>query len=875
MAIIGVASIRVKPDLTAFRKELKAGLEAINTDLTIKVKAEVNTEKVRVELDRLVQKFDGKDINLKTKLDRSALDRVRAALGALGRGGGAFLGIAGASGLSATLTLSKLALVAGALATSIAGLGTVVGGLGQALFQVGVAAGGIAVAGLTALVGVVGTLKFGMKGLGDAFKAVSEGDSKQLKESLKGLAPEAQKFVLAIAKLKPELDKLRTQVQSNIFADLAKSAQQTGHQLIGIFKGPALEIGSTFNGILKESLKFLKDPTTLGSLSDIGKNVSDGFRNASGAIKPILSAIVNIIHSATALLPKLGQGFADVATKFSNFIQNKSASGELTKFFENGIEKAKQFGRILRDFGVGIANIFRKASGESGGFLNILEKAASKFRTFTESFKGQDTLTEVFKIIKDLSGSFHVFLKALEPLLPIIGELAKILADSLGKILEALGPIIEGVAETIGKTLKDILPQLVPVVVKFAEALGKILEAAIPLAKPLVKILDALTPLLDPLVELAQTVLPALAKILDALAPVIEALAKVLGFLVTAVAKAIDGFVHLGDTIGQAFTDPGALVRNIVTLMNGEVRKEFPRLGDTIRNSIDSVFAQFSNLPGATTAANNVIRRFVDGIQNMFPTLKGALNQINDLIRETLGLPPRQQAKEDGAAITNALGDGIASTGEQMARQAAAVIDRVFVLLGLKLPAFEESGRKIAESLGGGISAGAPAVSNATTGIAGVVRGVMNGISLYGQGTATVESFISGVKARFDAVRSVLFTLTTMIPVWKGPMSLDKKLLTPTGEAIIDGLVVGLKGGLSSVESVLGQTTDLISAAVSPGAFSGSIQASASLLADSFDPTPVFVNIDLNRELLQNFVQTEIGESNRSSRRKIVGGVSP
>lgn len=874
MAVIGVASIRVKPDLTLFRKELKAGLEKIDETLTVKVKAEVNTAKATLELDRLVRKYDGKDINLNAKVDKTALDRVKSALAALGRGGAAFLGIAGASGVSATLSLSKLALVAGALASVIAGLGTVVGGLGQALVQVGIAAGGVAIAGLTALLAVTATVKLGMKGMGDAFKAVASGDAKDLQEALKGLTPEAQKFVLALAKVKPQLDKLQKAIQSNIFQGLAKDAQNTARELLGVFSGSALDIGNTVHTILKDSFSVLRDPATLGSLSQIGKSVSDGFRAASAAVKPAITAIIEIVRSATALLPKLGEGFANVTKKFSAFIQAKSASGELTKFFENGIEKAKQFGRILRDFGVGIANIFRQASGQSGGFLNILERAASKFRDFTESFKGQDTLTEVFKIIKDLAGSFHIFLKALEPILPVVGDLVKVLADSLGKVLEALGPILADVAKALAGTLKDILPDLIPIVVKIADAFAKFLEAVLPLAKPLVKVLDALTPLLDPLVDLAEKIIPPLVKIIEALVPVIEALAKVLGGMVTIIGMLVDGFAHLGDTIVTAFSDPGQLARNIVGLLNGSFAKELPRLGDTIRNGIDSVFAQAQGAPGAAEAAQRIMGKFVDGLRNAFPSLHGVLEQVNDLIREAMGLPPQQQAKKDGAAITSALGDGIASQGEQIARQAAAVIDRIFVLLGLKQPAFEESGRKIAESLSGGISSGAGSVSNATSGIAGVVRGIMNGISLFGQGSATIESFIAGIQSRIRAVQAVLASLTSMIPVWKGPMSLDKKLLTPTGEAIMDGLVVGLKNGMDPVKRVLSDTTDLLAAGFDPGAFTGSFQTSASLLADSFDPTPVVVNIDLNRQLLQEFVVTQIGESNRGVRRKVVGGVN-
>ena len=60
------------------------------------------------------------------------------------------------------------------------------------------------------------------------------------------------------------------------------------------------------------------------------------------------------------------------------------------------------------------------------------------------------------------------------------------------------------------------------------------------------------------------------------------------------------------------------------------------------------------------------------------------------------------------------------------------------------------------------------------------------------------------------SVRSKLSELTSMIPSWKGPAPVDKVLLTPAGEMIMQGLIKGLESQYGAVrDSLRGLTEDL------------------------------------------------------------------
>src|ERR1041384_779260 len=60
MAIVGVASVRIKPDLTEFRKELNAGLEAIKAEVRVAVHAD--TKPAQAEIAAFRKRNDGKDL---------------------------------------------------------------------------------------------------------------------------------------------------------------------------------------------------------------------------------------------------------------------------------------------------------------------------------------------------------------------------------------------------------------------------------------------------------------------------------------------------------------------------------------------------------------------------------------------------------------------------------------------------------------------------------------------------------------------------------------------------------------------------------------------------------------------------------------------
>ncbi|MCM2580441.1 hypothetical protein [Streptomyces meridianus] len=89
------------------------------------------------------------------------------------------------------------------------------------------------------------------------------------------------------------------------------------------------------------------------------------------------------------------------------------------------------------------------------------------------------------------------------------------------------------------------------------------------------------------------------------------------------------------------------------------------------------------------------------------------------------------------------------------------------------------------------------------------------GGKLLGAGRSLVNGFIRGITGMFGAVRRQLNRLTSMLPDWKGPATLDARILTPNGALLIDGFMRGIDRQVPALRKQLaGVTSDLPGMAV-------------------------------------------------------------
>ncbi|MDM7543686.1 tape measure protein [Lactococcus lactis] len=97
------------------------------------------------------------------------------------------------------------------------------------------------------------------------------------------------------------------------------------------------------------------------------------------------------------------------------------------------------------------------------------------------------------------------------------------------------------------------------------------------------------------------------------------------------------------------------------------------------------------------------------------------------------------------------------------------------------------------------------------------IKGIFDSLSkinLLDIGKAIIDGFVKGLKSAWEAGMKFIGGIGDWIKKHKGPIRVDRKLLTPAGNAIMTGLNSGLTGGFRNVQSNVSGMGDMIANAI-------------------------------------------------------------
>ena len=92
-------------------------------------------------------------------------------------------------------------------------------------------------------------------------------------------------------------------------------------------------------------------------------------------------------------------------------------------------------------------------------------------------------------------------------------------------------------------------------------------------------------------------------------------------------------------------------------------------------------------------------------------------------------------------------------------------------------------------------------------------------IDLSAEGRAIMNSFFEGLKSVWNSIKSFVSGIAGWIKAHKGPISYDRKLLIPAGQAIMNGLNNGLINGFGEVQSNVSDMANQIQQAITTPGF--------------------------------------------------------
>ena len=786
--------------------------------------------------------------------------------------------------------LGIIPLLIGTAATAVAGLAAAAGAAVPALISLGSAlatAGGAAAAipGALALAGIAaGTLRLGLIGIDDAFKALAAGDAAKFGEALKGLAPSARRALVAVQKLKPAFDRLRLSTQERLFDRLGKAVQLVGRSYFPLAERAATRLAAIFNTAIRSAIDVLLDRQTR---IDIGRVLNAGVTaagNLAGAIRPITQALRDVVVVGAEVTAGLTGGIGEAIGGFAERISQLRASGGLADMINDGLAVLRQFGDLGRD----VLGIVRGIMGAAGGAGGKDGPGAGLFAFFdrlnqvVNSVKGQQVLGDLFRSLGDIAVALTPVLLALaQALVPVakgVADIAVAFAPGLQQVAEALGTALSGLAPAI----VSLAPALSAIAVGLAP-LGQILADLITGAAPGVTALIAgLAQALSALAPAALPVGQALARVAVALAPLLPLIGAQLANALIIIAGLISEVATAAGPLIEVFSGAllqAAQVLTPVLLTMAQIALPLIATAVTeLARAIAPLVPQFVQL--AQVIAQQIVKALpllLQAFSQLLPVVLQLVPIFAQLVQEVLRelapvLPELTQAVLDGAVAFAELLAAVAPILPPMVRMLAALLPLltgmrtwaplIKIVTGLIYLATASirtmtsiirailspiAGARGALSGFGSAAANAARLAVATfVALPGRIRSAVGSMGnlLVQAGRNVVQGLINGIRSMFGSLRNVASDIAGTIrsylpfsPAKQGPLS-GRGNPYYSGKAIVRLLALGVKQNMRYVEQASDAIASQFTVASSRQGVARAAMAAATAGTATFAPAP-------------------------------------
>ena len=182
-----------------------------------------------------------------------------------------------------------------------------------------------------------------------------------------------------------------------------------------------------------------------------------------------------------------------------------------------------------------------------------------------------------------------------------------------------------------------------------------------------------------------------------------------------------------------------------------------------------------SHLPDIAASAGELMLGLVEGVANGIAPAMDALNSGVEGLLNAVG--------SKASAMASAAGRFVSSIPSKIREAAARAVSAAGDMVSRVVSKVREIPSKAASALSG------------------------VGSTLVSAGRSLIQGFIDGISSMIDSIRSKLSSVTSMLPSWKGPEVVDRRILFDSGQMVIDGFIRGLESRYDAVRDSLGGLT--------------------------------------------------------------------
>ncbi len=749
----------------ASKRKLKHEIDKLDGKAT--VNADLDDGKARFDLKRLTARPYFVDIH--ARLAKASLAKVATQLKALA-GGNIFSGLK--NSLNDVFTnLDTFAVKMAGAGTAVLGLASVAGaGLGT------VAQFGLSIAhtlpALLAMPGILGTAAAGvgifaaamadastvLEDLGPAFSALQD----SISTSFWGEAEGSVRSLITNG-----LDAL-TPAISNVAANMGSMTAAVASAAQDHIPG------------FQASLGYLAEAMDLGG---------DG----AGAFT---DALLTLGEVGAKYLPSIAAWANEVAYNFQNWVQAKTASGEMDQAIQAA---AKTFGTlkdIVFDLGGILGGVF-KAMASGSAPIDSIAKALDSANKAVNGPLWQGTLSTIFSAMGDAAS--HAFAGV-----GSLGQAFTSLAPTLSTILPLVGQIIETGLKGISSALQD--PAFQGGLTSFFQGVLTAVQALAPAMPALGQAFGAIATVAG---QLLAAVAPLIAQLVEQLAPVITQLATLLAPIIEQLGAALMPVIQaLGPLLSALFAVLGPLVTELLAAIVPAIQPIVQALVALLIPAFQLVGATVKALMPIVLPIINIIK---DTIVSAMQVIQGIINVVMGIITGNWS-QAWNGIKQIGSGVWNFIKSAFSDFGAALKGIAQVAWNLLGSVISGGWNAIKSGTSAAWNGIKSAVSSGVSSVISLVTSLPGQIKGIFAsaGSWLWNAGVSIIQGLLNGISSMFSSVKNKLSSLTNMLPSWKGPAPVDKVLLTPAGELIMQGLIKGLESQYGAVRSSLqGLTEDL------------------------------------------------------------------